>query len=136
MGGVAHDCCSDPDCVACVCEACAVAGVRAERLVRLQNIAQHLKKEKQSPREILLDEAKRLICSDRNATYGPPSQDFERTAAIWSQLFDRQFTAHEVAMAMIALKLSRLVWRPEHMDSWTDIAGYAACGHECVEEGK
>lgn len=89
-----------------------------------------------SPREILLDEAKRLICSDRNATYGPPSQDFERTARIWSELFGRDFTAHEVAMAMIALKLSRLVWRPEHQDSWTDIAGYAACGHECVEEGE
>lgn len=36
-------------------------------------------------------------------------------------------------MAMMALKLSRLTWSPERQDSWMDVAGYSACGWECVE---
>lgn len=54
---------------------------------------------------------------------------------MWSILFERQFTPHDVALAMICLKLSRITWTPGQMDSWVDIAGYAACGWECsVEE--
>jgi len=30
------------------------------------------------------------------------------------------------------LKVSRLSWRPDNPDSWVDIAGYAACGFECM----
>lgn len=85
------------------------------------------------PRKGLLEEAIQLVCRERNASYGNPTQDFERTAALWSVLFARPFTAHEVAMAMVALKLSRLTWNPKVRDGWTDIAGYAACGYECVE---
>lgn len=79
-------------------------------------------------RALLLREAERLICGDRNAAYGEPDQDFQRTAAIWSAMFDRPFTGHEVALAMIALKLSRLSWSAGRFDSWCDIAGYAGCG--------
>ena len=84
------------------------------------------------PRAELLDEAKALVCGDRNATYGPPTQDFDRVAAMWSILFDREFTSHEVAMAMVCLKLSRLVHSAGKRDNWTDMAGYAACGYECT----
>lgn len=28
------------------------------------------------------------------------------------------------------LKIARLANNPEHMDSWVDLAGYAACGGE------
>ena len=80
-----------------------------------------------------LDEAKSLICGDRNAQYGSPTQDFERIAGMWTILFGRQFSAHEVAMAMVCLKLSRLVHSPGKRDSWVDGAGYLACGWECVE---
>jgi hypothetical protein len=96
----------------------------------------------ESPRAGLLDEAKQLICGDRNAAYGPPTQDFARTAALWSIIFEPLlkegvvFDAHHVAMAMIQLKQSRLVWSPSKRDSWTDTAGYAGCGWEAaVEEG-
>lgn len=81
-------------------------------------------------REEVLEEAARLISHDRNVTYGPPSQDFERIAAMWSVLFGREFSAHEVAMGLICLKLSRLVHSPLHRDNWVDMAGYAACGFE------
>jgi hypothetical protein len=82
-------------------------------------------------RATLLNTAGECVLKERNASYGEPDQDFTRIAAIWSILFGREFTAAEVAQALIALKLSRLVHSPGHFDSWVDIAGYAACGWEC-----
>lgn len=89
-------------------------------------------------RDFLLDEAKHLITGDRNNQYGPPHQDFTRTAALWTALgFEfngRPVESHHVALAMIQLKSSRLAWQPEKFDSWADIAGYSGCGWECVVE--
>lgn len=85
------------------------------------------------PRASILHEAESLICGDRNTSYGPPTKDFERIAAMWSTLFGRTFQPHEVAMAMECLKLSRLVHSPTKRDNWTDMAGYAACGWECAQ---
>lgn len=91
-----------------------------------------------STRAKVLDEAKRAICGDRNNTYGPPTQDFSRTAMMASSVgfsFNGEaLEAHHVAIFMVLLKTSRLAWSPEHQDSWIDIAGYAGCGAECVEE--
>lgn len=89
-------------------------------------------------RALPLREAERLITRDRNATYGEPDADFQRIAALWSVLFERTFTPHEVALAMICLKLSRLTWSPGHYDNWVDVVGYAGCGWECAvrEEGR
>ncbi len=39
---------------------------------------------------------------------------------------------HDVAVLVLLLKVARLINSPEHMDNWTDIAGYAACGWEAV----
>jgi hypothetical protein len=93
-----------------------------------------------SPREELLLGAIEAVTKQRNNQYGPPTQDFDRTAGLWNYLFGGKgstgeaFTAHDVAMAMAALKLSRLTWDPTNQDSWLDLAGYAACGYECVEK--
>lgn len=82
--------------------------------------------------EDVLEEALRITKGDRQNQYGPPEQDFARTAALWSALFadklSRPFEARDVAMAMICLKLSR----ETHMrkrDSAVDIAGYARLLH-------
>jgi hypothetical protein len=83
----------------------------------------------------ILDEAKELTTGPRNNQYGPPDQDFQRTADMWNGLFGdmlvEPFQAKHVAMAMIALKLSRARWM-DLRDNWVDIAGYARCGHICV----
>lgn len=88
----------------------------------------------------VLIEAGDLIDGDRNNQYGPPSADFERTAALWSAMGFRvngeNVRGHQVAMAMACLKLSRLAWNPGKRDSWVDLAGYAACGFEAHEESK
>jgi hypothetical protein len=36
----------------------------------------------------------------------------------------------DVAQMMALMKIARLENDPSHLDSWTDLAGYAACGAE------
>jgi len=80
--------------------------------------------------EDILAEALRLTTCDRQASYGPPNQDFTRTAAMWTAMFGHRFESRHVAMAMIAVKLSREAHHPKR-DNWVDIAGYARCGSLC-----
>lgn len=93
-----------------------------------------------TPRAEILDEAKALVDGDRNAAYGDPNQDFKRTASFWQTYLDGiierrgelVLLPHDVAVMQDLLKTSRLVWSPERADTWTDKAGYAACGHDTV----
>lgn len=91
-----------------------------------------------SIRKRILDTASKLIHGDRNNQYGPPTQDFDRTARLWTAYFGEKlkpgarFQAHDVASFMALLKLSRLAWQSDKEDSWVDLAGYAACGAECA----
>ena len=84
----------------------------------------------------ILDTAARITRGDRNASYGPPDQDFRRTAGMWSALFGAKlqdgvtFEPRDVAMAMILLKCSRESHQRK-LDNWVDIAGYARCGSKC-----
>ena len=82
--------------------------------------------------EDILHEALRLTTGDRQAQYGPPTQDFSRTAAMWTALFGHAFEPKDVALAMILLKASRQVHQRKR-DNWVDIAGYARCGSICDE---
>jgi hypothetical protein len=89
----------------------------------------------------VLEEAKRLINGDRNNQYGPPTQDFKRTAdmatAFGFTVNGLPLQAHHVAIFMMLLKTSRLAWTPGKRDSWVDAAGYSGCGYECaVEDGE
>lgn len=77
--------------------------------------------------EDVLEEALRITRGDRQAQYGPPDQDFTRTAKMWSALKGVEFTPKEVALFMILLKCSRQTHQDKR-DNWTDIAGYARCG--------
>ena len=86
--------------------------------------------------EDVLEEALRLTSGDRQNQYGPPDQDFARTAALWSALFGHKlnapFEARDVAMAMICLKLSRETHQRKR-DNAVDGAGYFRCLHICNE---
>jgi hypothetical protein len=90
-------------------------------------------------RKLLLQEAEKIVSVERNKSYGEPDEDFKRIASIASAMgfcidaggdMLRPLRSDDVAKFMIALKLSRLMWSPDHKDSWLDIAGYAACGYE------
>jgi len=85
-------------------------------------------------RQQMLREAEALVNGDRNNAYGPPDQDLQRTADFLTIYLNgrRIIEAHDVAIMMSLLKISRLSWDPTKRDSWVDIAGYAACGYECI----
>ncbi len=93
------------------------------------------------PRASVLRRAESLVTGDRNNQYGPPTQDFQRTAGVLNALGyrgpdGRLLQAHDTAMLVAAVKLSRLVWSPKKEDNWADLAGYAGCGYECaITEG-
>ena len=86
----------------------------------------------------LLANAERLVNGDRDDQYGDPISDFRTTADMWSAYLERRLGApvrllpHDVAALMMCLKLSRISWLPEHEDNWADLAGYSACGWDCV----
>lgn len=99
-----------------------------------------------SPRSSALLEAEALITGDRNNQYGPPTQDFARTAELLRALgyvrLDAEgnatpILASDVAIIIAQVKVSRIMHSRGKRDSWVDLAGYAACGYECaVEEEK
>lgn len=99
-----------------------------------------------APRASALNEARNLITGDRNNQYGPPTQDFRRTADLLNALGYRRVDAEDVvhdilpsdvALIIAQVKVSRLMHSRHKRDSWVDLAGYAGCGYECaVEEAK
>lgn len=74
-------------------------------------------------------QAQALVYGARGKDYGNPWTDFSKTAQAWSALFGWDVTPEKVAMAMICVKLSRLVQSPHHKDSVVDLAGYAETLH-------
>lgn len=133
-----------------------------EKIIEMEAAAK-CKRKSLSNRGSMLAEADELVNGDRNVSYGDPIQDFKRTASYWSghaggvlrrkldgigfeldefsvnvltDIVDNLFDAHDVAIMMTQLKLSRLAWSPGKRDSWVDGAGYLACGFDCsVLEG-
>lgn len=96
-----------------------------------------------SERSLLLKEAEQIVTQDRNNQYGPPTQDFRRTAEMATALGFAvigpndevlDIAPHHVAVFIDLVKSSRIMWDPTNRDSWLDKAGYAACGYECVVE--
>jgi hypothetical protein len=89
------------------------------------------------PRADVLQEAAGLITGDRNNAYGPPTQDFKRSADAMTAMgyranLDQPIRPHDVAILVALVKVSRLQHSPQKRDNWTDLAGYAGCGYECA----
>lgn len=83
----------------------------------------------------ILQGAEKIIYGDREQTYGDPGKNLQRIAQLWEMylygrgLLDESsegITKDDVAQMMILLKVARLMNQPGHIDSLTDICGYAA----------
>lgn len=81
-------------------------------------------------RSELLDEAKSIVCGDREQDYGSPENSFHRIAEFWGTYLNQQITPVDVAAMMALLKLARVAEGHGKTDNWVDLAGYAACGAE------
>lgn len=68
---------------------------------------------------------------DRQEEYGPPSENFWRCAKMWSAYYGSEFTAKDVAVMMLLLKVSRMA-APDggKDDTFIDAAAYAAIANE------
>ena len=78
----------------------------------------------------ILDEAKRLIASDRQEVYGDPSENHQRIADLWSVYLETEISPSQVALCLCLVKISRLMATPNHSDSFIDLAAYAAIAGE------
>ena len=84
-------------------------------------------------RSALLADADTIINGDRNNQYGEPNQDFARSAAMIGAYLGVPIEQHDVAIIVTLIKCSRIRWSPTKRDHWQDLAGYAACGWDCVD---
>lgn len=81
-------------------------------------------------RESILDRARDCVCGQREEDYGCPEDSFGRIAALWTAYTGVEISPANVAVMMALLKIARLRGNGTHIDSWVDLAGYAACGGE------
>jgi|TARA_R110002020_G_scaffold137022_1_gene305690 hypothetical protein len=77
----------------------------------------------------LLDEAKKLICGDRQEDYGDKLKNHQNIADFWSVFLEKEITAHDVAICMALVKVARLM-NQHKKDSYLDMAAYAAIAGE------
>lgn len=93
-------------------------------------------------RRDILKTAEKVICDDRQDQYGNAEDSFSDIATFWETYLadhcvsagaDLCISRQDVAAMMVLLKIARLKANAKHMDSWVDIAGYAALGGEMGE---
>lgn len=75
----------------------------------------------------ILKTALKLTTGDRHDEYGDCNIELDRVATMWSVIFKTDITPNQVALAMIALKITRQM-HTNKKDNWVDIAGYARIG--------
>lgn len=97
----------------------------------LSTIGKHEAATVKTEREKLLDEAKAIVCGDRDQQYGKPEDSFYVIAKLWSAYMMSRLDERDVAMMMILLKVAREATGQSKRDNLIDIAGYAACAAEC-----
>jgi hypothetical protein len=96
-----------------------------------------------SVRAEVLDTAKSHVMTDREATHGRPEQTFQRIADLWNAYLrpdedevHLDLDGSDVAMLMALLKIARQRGNQANLDSYVDLAGYAACAAELALEDR
>lgn len=87
-----------------------------------------------TPDDLLTQAAARV--ADRQNWYAPPEVNHARIAAGWKVIFEDGVNPEKVALAMIWLKVARLLETPGHWDSLLDIVGYCLTFARCREVGE
>ena len=89
----------------------------------------------------ILDTAKKIVTTDRNAQYGEPEDNFDTIASLWNAYLVGKhsdgavITAKDVALMMVLFKVGRILTSTTvKEDSYIDAAGYIACGYECAQK--
>lgn len=80
----------------------------------------------------ILKRAAEIVTKDRNEQYGEPEDNFENIARLWSAYLMADIDAHDVGMMMVLFKVARAGNGGGTIDTYVDIAGYAACAGEII----
>jgi hypothetical protein len=83
--------------------------------------------------EELLEQAASIVAL-RRGTYGRPCELFEHVARRWSLVLGVDVTPAQAMLCLVDLKVARLTHDPRHLDSIADIAGYAGCLAEVLDD--
>jgi len=73
----------------------------------------------------LLSDATAAIMGDRHDSYGSPDRNLGRIAQLWSAWLGKTVSAHDVAVLLAMVKLSRAS-HTYHRDNYVDGIGYMA----------
>lgn len=81
-------------------------------------------------RSEILRKAEEMVCGFREQDYGTPEDSFRLIAKLWSAYLGFNVSSVDVSMMMCLLKMARINGGRATLDSFIDLAGYAACGGE------
>ena len=81
----------------------------------------------------ILDRAKAIVTGEREKQYGKLEDNFAIIAELWGAYTGYKFSPVDVAMMMALLKVARIKTGVGTVDSFVDLAGYAACAGEIAE---
>lgn len=93
-------------------------------------------------REKILRDTIKTITQDRQDQYGRPESNFQKIADLWNAYIHDysgatehiEFTAQDVAIMQVLLKIARMSTGKAKRDNYVDICGYAAIAYELVTE--
>jgi len=87
-------------------------------------------------KNLILAEAMELVEGERSHSYGEAKANHERIAAIWSVILGVEVSAEKAALCMAGVKLARLAYKPNHLDSYIDGAAYFAIAGEIATDNR
>lgn len=82
-----------------------------------------------------LNEARATI-QDRGLDYGHPSDNMQRTAALWSAYLEMPITDYQVAMCLALVKVARSMESPKPDNFIDGCAYFAISGQLHIEENE
>ncbi len=92
-----------------------------------------------------LEAARRCVCGQREQDYGSPEDNFSTISQLWNTYLKaahpgcakaiHNITAKDAAVMMALLKVARIA-AGTNIDSFVDLAGYAACAGEIATGSK
>lgn len=96
-----------------------------------------------SPRETLLNEAKRIVTGERNKSYGEPEDNSRRIGDLWNVFLQGRtkpptepLDPYEVFLMMGLMKIARLMHDPSNYDSYLDAVGYITVAWDAYSAAK
>ena len=96
-------------------------------------------------RAYILDMAKSIVTGEREKSYGKPEDNFRIIGEMWETYLRARCVTpdggidilpEDVAIMMAILKIARIASGNYKVDSYIDLAGYAACAGECAGRTK